>query len=50
MKQPKYKEESINGWANENEINYDAIALTDIIKRKTTVGVLPQISYHKNKI
>lgn len=50
MNQPKNKEESINGWANENEINYDAIALTDIIKGKTTIGALPQINYLKNKI
>jgi hypothetical protein len=50
MKQPKNKEEVISGWANENDINYDAIALTNILRNKTTIGVLPQINYLKSRI
>jgi hypothetical protein len=49
MKQQKYKEEMICGWANDNDINYDALALTNILKRKVTIGVLPQINNSRNK-
>lgn len=49
MKQQKYKEEAISGWANEGDTNYDAIMLANILIRKTTAGTLPQISYARNK-
>lgn len=49
MKQQKYKEEAISGWANDGDTNYDAIMLANILVRKTTAGTLPQIPYVRNK-
>jgi hypothetical protein len=49
MKQQKYKEEAISGWANEGDTNYDAIMLANLLIRKTTGGTLPQIPYVRNK-
>ena len=45
----KYNEEVICGWANESEVNEDAIHLSNILKRKSTVQALPHLNYiHRN--
>lgn len=49
MKQQKYKEEAISGWANDGDTNYDAVMLANILIRKNTAATLPHIAYVRNK-